>query len=373
MAKYKKRKDGRYESTITINGKKHHVYGTTIKEVETKKLELINNVKLGHCNLSSKTLFKDYKSRWFDAKKEMISAKSIAMYRSILINHFSRIDYKKLDTIKKTDIQLIMNDLKDKPNTANKVFMTLNQIFESAVDDDLIMKNPCRSKSIIIPKAKKKNKKRILNDTEFYLCEVSDFTDRERMFVYMSMYCGLRPEETRALTKNDFILNENCNYVIVNKTVVYVNNQPIFQKFTKNHTSTREVPLFGKIIPFIKYFLSTLSHDILFTNISDTEHYMTKQGYDWLIKKIKDKIYFKSLELDVDFDKKNFTPYIFRHTYATLLYYSGIRLKDAMYYMGHSDLKMLNDVYIHLDNEKLRNNEQVDIYLKNKLNTIGIK
>ena len=74
------------------------------------------------------------------------------------------------------------------------------------------------------------------------------------------------------------------------------------------------------------------------------------------------------MELDIQFNPDGFTPYIFRHTYATLLYYSGIKLKDAEYYMGHSDSKMLNDVYIHLDKEKLRNNNVMDQYIENKLN-----
>lgn len=295
----------------------------------------------------------------------MISAKSVASYRSILDNHFDRIDYKKLDKIKKTDVQMIINDLLDKPNTANKVCMTLNQIMESAIDDDKIIKNPCRN--IVKPKIENKTKRRILTDEEFYLTEVADFNDREKMFVIMSKYCGLRPEETRALTKDDFIIRNNSGYVIINKTVVYVSNQPIFQEFTKNDSSTREVPLFSNILPFVKYYLTTLTTNKLFTNLTGGDNYLTNQSYKWLIKKIIDKIKTKAIELNIEFNPNGFTPYIFRHTYATLLYYSGIRLKDAEYYMGHSDSKMLNQVYIHLDKKKLRENDTIDSYFSNKL------
>ena len=46
------------------------------------------------------------------------------------------------------------------------------------------------------------------------------------------------------------------------------------------------------------------------------------------------------------------TAHIFRHNYCTMLYYSGISQKKAVELMGHSDLKMIMEVYAHLDEEK---------------------
>lgn len=365
MGKYKQRKDGRYVTTLTLGEKKYYVYGKTIKEVDKKRANMINNYECGLLLKSKAAIFKDYKWEWFKTKEPLISAKSVQSYKSILNNHFSEIDYKKIADIKKTDIQRLINTLIDKPNTANKVYMTLNQILENAVDDDIINKNPCRR--IVKPKIETKKQKRILTDEEFYLTEVAEFTDREKMFVIMSKYCGLRPEETRALTKDDFIINNNTGYVIINKTVVYTSNQPIFQAFTKNSSSIREVPLFANILPFVSYYLSSIQTSKLFTNLTGGDNYMTNQSYKWMIKKIIDKIKLKAIELNIDFNPTGFTPYIFRHTYATLLYYSGVRLKDAEYYMGHSDSKMLSQVYIHLDKKQLRENNIIENFVQNKL------
>ena len=41
-----------------------------------------------------------------------------------------------------------------------------------------------------------------------------------------------------------------------------------------------------------------------------------------------------------------------RHTYATMLFESGIEAKDAQYYLGHSDLRMTIDLYTHLTEER---------------------
>lgn len=332
MAKYTKRKDGRYITSVTLGNKKYYIYGKTIKEIDRKIIELKVKYEQGLLLKSPNVLFKDYKMRWFKSKKPMIGAKSVASYQSIINNHFTRIDYMQVSKIKKTDVQLVINDLVDHPNTANKVYMTLNQIMENAVDDDIITKNPCRR--IVKPKLEAKEK-RILTDEEFYLTEVADFNDREKMFVVLSKYCGLRPEETRALTKDDFFLEANSGYVRINKTVVYVSNQAIFQQFTKNDKSVRDIPLFANILPFVKYYLSSIQTNKLFTNLSSKkDEYMSNQSYKWLVKKIKDKIRMKAWELNIEFKEDGFTPYTFRHTYATLLYYSGINLKEAEYYMA---------------------------------------
>ena len=356
MAKYKKRKDGRYAT---------YVYVKTISELEKNKRQLLIDYELGLSLHSKDVLFKDYKYVWFDNKKPSISAKSIASYDSILKNHFTLIDYMKVTDIKKSHIQKVINELIDKPNTANKTYMTLNQIMENAVDDEIINRNPCRR--IVLPKVEKKEK-RILSDEEFYLTEVAEFNDREKMFVIMSKYCGLRPEETRALTKDDFFLTQTSGYVRINKTVVYVSNQAIFQSFTKNNTSVRDIPLFANILPFVRYYLSSIQTNKLFTNLSSKkDEYLSCQSYKWLIKKIKDKIRMKAWELNIEFKEDGFTPYTFRHTYATLLYYSGVRLKEAEYYMGHADSKMLTQVYIHLDKTSLRENNPLEDFIKNKL------
>ena len=122
------------------------------------------------------------------------------------------------------------------------------------------------------------------------------------------------------------------------------------------------------LLPFVKYYLSSIQTNKLFTNLSSKkDEYMSNQSYKWLVKKIKDKIRMKAWELNIEFKEDGFTPYTFRHTYATLLYYSGINLKEAEYYMGHTDSKMLNKVYIHLDKVALRNNKNIEDFIKNKL------
>src|SRR5699024_8943250 len=111
MAQYKKRKDGRYITSLTLDGKKYYLYGNTIKELDRKKIEMISKYEQGKSLKSNNVRFKDYKWIWYETKKPMISEKSQQSYKSILNNHFTLIDYKKVSEIKKTDIQLIVSEL----------------------------------------------------------------------------------------------------------------------------------------------------------------------------------------------------------------------------------------------------------------------
>lgn len=58
------------------------------------------------------------------------------------------------------------------------------------------------------------------------------------------------------------------------------------------------------------------------------------------------------------------TAHIFRHNYATMLYYSGISLKKAAALMGHSDTKMIMEVYSHLDEQKEQTETKLNSFIK---------
>jgi integrase len=70
----------------------------------------------------------------------------------------------------------------------------------------------------------------------------------------------------------------------------------------------------------------------------------------------------------VPFVIDNITPHMLRHTYATLLYLSGIDALSAMKLMGHADIQTTLGIYTHLDSEYQRKSlEKLDEYLTIRL------
>lgn len=53
------------------------------------------------------------------------------------------------------------------------------------------------------------------------------------------------------------------------------------------------------------------------------------------------------------------SPHIFRHNYATNLYYADVDLKEAQRLLGHADAKTVIEMYTHLDKEKSKSKSKI--------------
>lgn len=65
------------------------------------------------------------------------------MYASVFRSNLKAFTGHLIKDISKSDIQELINECKDKRRTCEKIMITLNQIFNSALEDELIKKNPC--------------------------------------------------------------------------------------------------------------------------------------------------------------------------------------------------------------------------------------
>ena len=104
----------------------------------------------------------------------------------------------------------------------------------------------------------------------------------------------------------------------------------------------------------------------LFTKETDNYSMLTKQAL-----KTHLKTFLNAINKDIqDDDKKiKFSYYQLRHSYCTMLYYAGIKIKKAQELMGHSSADMVYDIYTHLDEERENANEQINNYISTKILT----
>ena len=58
------------------------------------------------------------------------------------------------------------------------------------------------------------------------------------------------------------------------------------------------------------------------------------------------------------------TPHIFRHNYATNLYYAGVDMKEAQRLLGHADAKTVIEIYTHLDKQKSKSTVKIEEYFQ---------
>lgn len=67
----------------------------------------------------------------------------------------------------------------------------------------------------------------------------------------------------------------------------------------------------------------------------------------------------------------NATQHQLRHTYATMLFESGVDIKTAQDLMGHKDIRTMLQIYTHLSAaHKERNISKLDNYISDKYDKI---
>lgn len=208
----KKRKDGRYQSSVTIvdpltNEKKRiYVYGYTESEV----IRELNRVKLNNGKELLMPTFKEWKNEWLNIKSEEVSNSTISSYKDSLRLHISPI----LDKYKLKDItpSLIRTVLRNIPTQRTKeyCYIIINAILNQALREDLIDKNPCIN--VKKPKSKPKEASIITNE-EFNMLLNSAKNTQFEIILRLAFDTGMRRSEICALRWEDIDFNKNIIHV----------------------------------------------------------------------------------------------------------------------------------------------------------------
>lgn len=361
MAKYTKSSTGYYKTNIDIGRDKNGnrirktLYAKTVKELDAKLFDL----KYGASTACQDMLFGQYAEHWFNTYKQMRSINTKAMYKNSLNTHILPfIEYIPVAKVSKSNLQNIINKQSEHPETCKKILLTLRQIFNAAIEDDIIAKNP--SNNLVLPHSQYKSKRALTNDEKRAILN-AELNDMQRAFINILFYTGLRREEALALTKNDFDFQKM--HVSVNTAIAFDGNAPVV-KAPKNGCSIRSVPLPADCVKQIQSYLSNLNTIYLFTKRDGS--IMTHSAYVKFWKSILKELnncamtdnQKKLYDAAPDTLKVNMLPirdltaHIFRHNYATMLYYSNVSIKMAASLLGHSDTKMIMTIYAHLDEER---------------------
>lgn len=343
-----KRTDGRYMKRISVNGKLIPIYGHTHEEVVDKYLSMKEEQNKNNLKINSYT-FEEWTNKWLKLYKTDIQDTTKRDYESKLKLHvFPFIGKIKLEKIKQLDIVNIIQimDSKNITKTKNEVLILIKDILDKAIDNDLIYKNV--AKTIKIKKHKSKEKEIIPSNVINCLKTHSCNNANAFMMIFL-IYTGLRRGEITALTKKDIDFENRI--IKIDKAAKFPHNQPII-KLTKNE-EIRYVPIFDVIFDELKKYSET-KDDYLFT---------TTVGKPMTAVCLKRKIESINNLLHKELNENcSITLHQTRHTFASILHDAGIDVKQAQMWTGHKDIRVLLDIYTHLD----KNQNEIAI---NKVNT----
>jgi len=342
MARLKKRKDGRYMKTVNIgigeNGKptRKSVYGRTVKELDENVLKTIEAAKINGDPKLSMTIAQ-WSNIWLETKRPL-AYYTWKMYESMLRAHIlPAIGEFRMSEVKIIHIQNLMDKIMIKGHfrTSVKVYVTLRQMFESAILNEIITENIM----LFVKKPKcPKPKKRALKLREVQIIKNIPLTLKERAFVGILHRTGIRFCELMALNKSD--IDFDTDTLTIDKDVYYMGNRPVIKLRPKSDASNRTLPIPDDLKIILEEYIATLEvdNDILFSHGNGI---MTMTAFRGFWAKIRKKL------SDGGITANDITPHIFRHNWLTELSHKGMDIKTLQILGGHESPAMLLEVYLH--------------------------
>lgn len=374
-AKYTMNSRGEYatkiwDGTYNADGSKHRINLKSKKssaDLEKKVNALKESIKNGNYVQLTDELFGEYAKKWLVTKKNVRSKNTRAMYTNIIEKHLSLLEDVKLSDIRNSHFQLVINNAMDKPRICQQIYITFKQIIRMAVTDNLIGAGMAENiiRDISLPKTIK-TEKRPLNEAEktaLKNClDNNIFTKREKAFLLLIYYTGMRRGEALALTIFDFSFQPSNSHVSVTKNLIFDGNNPEIKDTPKSDRGFRKIPLPDDVADYLKEYIRSQSGSQLFS--CSTNSLITKSSYIKMWNSIVRKLNYAAGGSDSFPVVDDLTAHIFRHNYCTNLCYKvpEISIKKIAQLMGDSEKVVLN-IYNHIMDEK----EDVNTVLKNAL------
>ena len=352
-----------YLGVDKLTGKKARttVTANTKKGVKIKAREAVNAFAANGYSVKEKptiTTYRELVALWWESYKNTIKPNSQQSMEGIVRLHILPVfgDYR-LDKLTTPIIQQQVNKWADKANKGEKGayanYSFLNninrRILQYGVTMQVIQHNPARD--VIIPRKQqnKEHKVKFFSNQELkqfldYL-EDLDQSSYENFFDYVLyktlLATGCRIGEALALAWSDIDLKKGI--ISISKTL----NRYQETNTPKSKAGLREIDIDKATVSLLKQYKKRQqvqswqlgrSEGIVFTPFT------TKYAYACLLRK-RLQSHFKAAGVpDISFHG-------FRHTHATIMLYAGIEAKDLQYRLGHSNISMTLNTYVHATKE----------------------
>lgn len=256
-------------------------------------------------------------------------------YKQHILPFFSNI---KVKDIKLVICQKFIDKLAKtfKKSTIQRYRTLVNMVLDYAIKLEIITTN--YMKYTDIPRKVEKSK-----ENYYSKHELLEFLELVKNNFSFDIYCmfrvlaftGVRRGELCALTWKDFDFKNKT--LTINKNMTFTKGGYKISE-TKTKASNRVIYLDNETVDILKQFRKESTFLPLDTSVFN----LTTQKINYYSKIIYDKLP----------NLKKVSVHGFRHTHATLLYESGVNIKDISNRLGHSNIKTTLDVYTHLTEDK---------------------
>ena len=351
-----RRRDGRWEARYIKDRQEDgkaiygYLYAKTYKEVKEKRESLIKqrdeSIEKAYKTTDS---FDGVLSSFMRQQKHQVKESTYAHYCYLVDAHIRpALGGLAVNKIVGTRIERFIDDMLTSgrldhkgglsAKTVKDMTVLLKQIMRYAAEKSLISKNPVCFSS---PKTVKQDIEVLTESERTQLETFSLFAgDTYRFGVYLCLYTGLRIGELCALRWRDIDLDNNL--LSVSRTILRIKNTDenaktktkIIIDRPKTQASLRHIPLPIFLVRELLVRKLSASNDAYI--LTCTVHYIEPRNYYERYKKYLDGC-----------SIRHYTFHALRHTFATRCIECGFDPKSLSEILGHSDVKITLERYVH--------------------------
>lgn len=356
-----RKEDGLYVARfINRFGKRQVIYDNTYNGIQKKMREAQYANEKAINVISTNMTLDEWYEKWMDTCKKNCRANTKETYA----RHYKRVQedlgWRKLNKLNLIVMQDAINKLRTDNERKNSKKILVDML-EKAYNADLIQKNVAKQINTVITKEDKKARRVLSAKEEEMFLEESENTFYYNLFI-VALETGMRVGELSGLQWEDIDFKEKV--VHVKHSMTYFSNAEgkyVFELHpTKTHKGLRDIPLTTKAIKALKqqqFMKQTLINkgkepmegfgNLVFVtkNNRPTTQFLIAECIEGTMKRLNKN------HPNVVFEK--ITPHCFRHTFATRALERGVPLKTVSALLGHTQLQLTTDLYMHVTQDSL--------------------
>lgn len=347
-----------YAGLDETTGKQRYIRRQGFTSEKDAKTELLKIEYLVSTNQYFKNVksgkFVDVLDEWLSLHKETVKPSTLVRENSYITNHIK--PYFKNMYVDKITLRQCQNFTNKAfaaaPAAYTQIIGIVKSILDYALRLDMIKSNPMLY--VIKPKRQatisdKHNNYYNKQELKKFLDVAKDTSLKKYALFRLLSYSGMRAGECLALAWHD--LDYKNNTIAINKTLARIKDKLVIQT-PKTKASNRVISLDTETIQVLKMWQleqrkqllklginSMNKHQLIFSN--GNNEYIYSGTVRKSIKILAKKAGIHSI-----------TTHGFRHTHATLLFASGMDIKQVQARLGHSNVQTTLNIYTHAIQDK---------------------
>lgn len=339
-------RQGTYASTFMWEGKRVYCYGATPDEAKQNAMRKKTMLELGIKENKNRTTVEDWAKEWLKSyKKGAVSEAWYKQMEGIVNKHIvPSIGDKPMNKVTAADIRRLINSKSHfSESHQRKIAQVILQIFDSAVENDVIDKLPIKRIKTVTRKSQSSTRA-ITEEERRLTLKVADEHPDVGLFFLIMLYCGCRPGEVSRLVMSDYDSENQILHVSRARKADGSVGSP------KTQSGIRDIPVPTYLAERLDK-LNKKPNALICTSSTGQPITKTTQRRMWhKFKRWMDiangaKVFRNAIvETTISEDLH---PYCYRHTYCTDLQDAGVPITVAQRLMGHSDIRMTAQIYTH--------------------------